>query len=72
LFGQRCDMKTIMLRMSEEQFNRLRLAAECRWETLADLLRARLIDLLEDPTDPFDPRGQWQRERDEEFPRRIA
>jgi hypothetical protein len=65
-------MKTIMLRMSEEQFNRLRLAAECRWETLADLLRARLIDLLEDPTDPFDPRGRWQRERDEEFPRRIA
>jgi hypothetical protein len=65
-------MKTIMLELSEEQFARLRQAAECRYEALCKLLQARLIDLLEDPTDPFDPRGQLQRERDGEFLRRIA
>jgi hypothetical protein len=65
-------MKTITLELSEEQFARLTQAAECHYEALSELLKARLIDLLEDPTDPFDPRGQRPRERDAEFLRRIA
>jgi hypothetical protein len=65
-------MKTITLQLSEEQYARLMQVAECRYETPSELLMARIIDLLEDPTDPFDPRGQRQREKDEEFLRRIA
>jgi hypothetical protein len=65
-------MKTITLELSEEQFARLTQAAECRYETLSERLKGRLIDLLEDPTDPFDPRGQRQRKREEEFLHRIA
>jgi hypothetical protein len=65
-------MKTIMLEMSDEQFAHLTQAAEFRYASLSELLKARLIDLLEDPTDPFDPRWQLQSEREEEFLRRIA
>src|SRR4051812_21088625 len=61
----RCNMKTITLELSEDQFARLAEAADCRDKTLSELLKARLIDLFEDPVDPFDPRGQGQRERDE-------
>jgi hypothetical protein len=65
-------MKTITFEFSEDQFDRLKRAAEDRDETVSDLLRAVLIDVLTDPTDPFDPRGRCQRARDEEFQRRIA
>ena len=65
-------MKTITIVLPEEQYARLTEAAECRDKSLSELLKARLIDLLEDPTDPFDPRGQCQRERDAEFLRRIV
>jgi hypothetical protein len=65
-------MKTIMFEMSEEQFARLTRAAEFRYATLSELLKARLIDLLEDPIDPFDPRWQLRWEREAEFLRRIA
>ena len=65
-------MRTIMIEMSEEQFSRLARAAECHHEVLSELLKARLIDLLEDPLDPFDPRGQRRRESEDEFLRRIA
>jgi hypothetical protein len=65
-------MKTITLELSEEQFARLSEVAESHLETPAELLKTRLIDLLEEPADPFDPRGRCHRERDEEFLRRIA
>jgi hypothetical protein len=65
-------MKTIKLELSEEQFARLSEVAECHLETPSELLKARVIDLLEEPADPFDPRGRCQRERDDEFLRRIA
>jgi hypothetical protein len=65
-------MKTITFNLSEQQFDRLTQAADCRDRTLSELLKARLIDLLEEPTDPFDWTGQRQRERDEELLRRIV
>jgi hypothetical protein len=65
-------MKTITLELSEEQFARLTEVAESCLETPSELLKARVIDLLEDPADPFDPRVRYQRDRDEEFLRRIA
>jgi hypothetical protein len=65
-------MKTITLELSEEQLARLTQAVGCRYETLSGLLKARLFDLLEDPTDPFDPRWLGRRDREREFLRRIA
>jgi hypothetical protein len=65
-------MKRITFELSEDQFARLEKAADCRDRALAELLKARLIDLFEDPADPFDPSGQRLRERDEELLRRIA
>jgi hypothetical protein len=65
-------MKTIILELSEEQFARLRHSAERRHETLPELLKARLVGLLEDPTDPFDPRWHRSHEMEEDFARRIA
>ncbi|MDB5349092.1 MAG: hypothetical protein JWN86_339 [Planctomycetota bacterium] len=65
-------MKTITLELSEEQHARLTLAAESGHETIRELLNARLIDLLEESVDPFDPRANRQRDRHEEFMRRLA
>ena len=65
-------MKTIMLELSEEQFSRLMQAAELSCETIPELVKDRLIDLLEEPIDPFEPRSRRERERDEAFRRRIA
>jgi hypothetical protein len=65
-------MKTITFELSEEQFAHLKRSAECRHVAPRKLLKSRLIDLLEDPIDPFDPRGQLPREREEEFLSRIA
>jgi hypothetical protein len=65
-------MKAITLVLPDEQVDRLELAASRRDKPLAELLKIRLIDLLEDPADPFDPRGQFLRERDQELLRRFA
>jgi hypothetical protein len=58
--------------LSEEPFALLTQATERSYETFSELLKDRLIDLLEDPPNPFDPRVQHQRQTDEEFRRRIA
>lgn len=65
-------MKTLMLELPDEQVARLELAAECRNRSLVELLKVRLIDLFEDPADPFDQCGQRLREKDEELLRRLA
>ena len=65
-------MKAITLLLSDEQVDRLELAASRRSKPLAELLKFRLIDIFEDPADPFDPRGQCLRERDQELLRRLA
>jgi hypothetical protein len=65
-------MKAITLILPEEQLDRLELAARCRNKTLAELLKVRLIDMFEDRADPFDPRRQCLRERDQELLRRLV
>jgi hypothetical protein len=62
----------VACRGAQERFARLSHAAECRYESLSERLKARLIDLLENPTDPFDTRAQRHRERDNESLRRIT
>ena len=65
-------MKTITLELTEVQFAHLTKAAESRNETPAGLVKVRLFDLLHGPTDPFDLRGRLDRDREEEFLRRLA
>jgi hypothetical protein len=62
----------ITLVLPEEQVDRLEQSARRRNKSLAELLKVRLIDLFEDPADPFDPRGQRLREVDQELLRRIT
>jgi hypothetical protein len=65
-------VKAITLVLPDDQADRLERAASHRGKTLAELLRIRLIDMFEDLADPFDPRGQFLRERDQELLRRFA
>lgn len=63
---------TITIALLEQQFVRLERAAQWRDKSLTDLLQLRLIDLFEDPADPFDPSRQRLGEWDQALLRRLA